>query len=124
MNVVPTKNYPAVAELLDIPETRLHREELIIRGIFDAYGWLRGVWVGFSGQAIHQEAPYLYIEQVTVVESERGKGLGRALMNDAHSIARFLGCTRIILDSEADDFYLKLGYERGRYTGMVYTVKK
>jgi GNAT superfamily N-acetyltransferase len=56
---------------------------------------------------------WLHIEFLVVPESLRGQGMGRALMQQAESIALELGCTGIHLDTlafQARGFYEKLGY--------------
>ena len=56
---------------------------------------------------------WLHIEAVVVPEDARGKGLGRALMQQAEAIAASHGCTGTWLGTlafQARGFYEKLGY--------------
>jgi GNAT superfamily N-acetyltransferase len=56
---------------------------------------------------------WLFIELLGLPEALRGKGLGRALMQQAEAIAREAGCAGIWLDTyefQARGFYEKLGY--------------
>lgn len=55
----------------------------------------------------------LYIKLLWVDESERGKGLGRALIEKAEAFARENQCRYITVDTfswQAKDFYEKMGY--------------
>ncbi len=57
---------------------------------------------------------WLLVKNVWVAESQRGKGLGRALMAKAETKARDLGCHGVWLDTSSPDamrFYQRLGYE-------------
>jgi GNAT superfamily N-acetyltransferase len=57
---------------------------------------------------------WLYVDKLWVAESQRGSGVGRALMERAETIARSRGCTHVSLDTfefQARPFYEKLGYQ-------------
>jgi len=57
---------------------------------------------------------WLLVKTLWVAESQRGNGLGRALMAEAETKARDLGCHGAWLDTSSPDamrFYQRLGYE-------------
>lgn len=57
---------------------------------------------------------WLFVELLAVPEEHRGGGHGRALMQQAESIARTNGCIGMWLDTyefQARGFYEKLGFE-------------
>lgn len=57
---------------------------------------------------------WLLIKSLWVAEAQRGKGLGRTLMDKAENKARDLGCHGAWLDTSSPDamrFYRRLGYE-------------
>ena len=57
---------------------------------------------------------WLLVKNVWVAEAQRGKSLGRALMEKAETKARDLGCHGAWLDTSNPDamlFYQRLGYE-------------
>ena len=65
---------------------------------------------GVSGRTVYQ---HFLIEVLWVAESERGAGLGRALMAKAEEEARRRGCVGSQVDTlsfQAPGFYQKLGF--------------
>ena len=55
---------------------------------------------------------WLFVEAVWVSDALRGRGVGRALMEQAERHALEAGCHGVWLDTfQARDFYLGLGYE-------------
>lgn len=56
-----------------------------------------------------------HIEEVSVSESQQGKGLGKAIIQALNSVARNVGCLKTILDcsTENEGFYGRCGYHRG-----------
>jgi GNAT superfamily N-acetyltransferase len=64
----------------------------------------------------------LYIDQLWVHEAARGRGLGRALMDEAEALALRLGLDGLRVETfsfAAPDFYRRLGYqEYGHLHGM------
>ena len=66
--------------------------------------------------AFHREGWIGTITAMCVIETERGKGIGRTLVERAEEIAREKGCVRIAVASGVQrhathQFYLGLGYE-------------
>jgi GNAT superfamily N-acetyltransferase len=66
--------------------------------------------------AFHREGWIGTITALCVLESVRGKGIGRKLVERAEKIAREKGCVRLAVASgvrrlETHQFYLGLGYE-------------
>ena len=74
----------------------------------DATGTLRGGLVGYLAWR------WLMVELLWVDESVRGQGYGRALLENAESVARDAGCVAARLDTyefQARPFYEHHGYE-------------
>jgi GNAT superfamily N-acetyltransferase len=65
----------------------------------------------------HGGAPAALVEAVAVDRRVQGRGIGRALMDEAMARARAAGCYKLALSSndkrnEAHAFYERLGYQR------------
>lgn len=77
-----------------------------------------GVVVGGINAQVHWDV--LYVEQVWLDESLRGRGLGAQLLADTEAEGLRRGAVKSILDTndwQAPGFYAKYGYrEFGRYT--------
>lgn len=63
------------------------------------------------------EAPFGLLEDVYVAESQRGKGLGSALVKEVITAAREAGCYKLIATSrttrpKVHELYERLGFER------------
>jgi GNAT superfamily N-acetyltransferase len=63
------------------------------------------------------DAPFGLLEDVYVDESQRGSGLGTALVKEAISVARELGCYKLIATSRTSrpkvhELYERLGFEK------------
>ncbi len=87
-----------------IPESTIEELVLVINHDNRVHGGLIGriAW------------DWLHIELLWVDVCMRGKGHGKALMNEAEIIARQKGCIGIHLNTfsfQAPDFYTTLGYE-------------
>jgi GNAT superfamily N-acetyltransferase len=65
----------------------------------------------------------LYVSTLFVEEAHRGKGIGKALLQETEKQAKELGANMIRLDTfdwQGRDFYLALGYEQvGSYTNDI-----
>ena len=69
---------------------------------------------------IHEDAPVAMLTSLVVDESERGRGVGRALVMQAEALAAARGATRMILTSRmsrigAHAFYERLGFDKTSY---------
>ena len=64
-----------------------------------------GVVLGFLDMEFRQRLghprPQAWVNDLVVTESERGRGIGTALMNEAESLARARGCFRMSLETSA-----------------------
>ncbi len=76
--------------------------------------------VGFlsfdSEPAFHREGRIGTITAICVLESHRGRGIGRSLVAQSEIFGKETGCVRIAVASgvqrhETHQFYMKLGYE-------------
>lgn len=57
---------------------------------------------------------WFYLESFWLADSERGKGLGRAMLAEAEAIAKKRGCAFVFLDTlefQAKPFYQRQGYQ-------------
>ena len=83
---------------------------------------VEGVIVGFAEVGLRAYAedcvtsPVGYLEGIYVVDSERGRGVGRALVTAGEQWARAKGCTEMASDRELANeasglFHQALGYE-------------
>ena len=75
---------------------------------------------------IFQPRRYVYIEEIAVAASHRGRGIGRLLMERIHQWGQEQGIAEIELqvwerNEQAVSFYEKLGYQMWRRT-MRYTI--
>lgn len=69
----------------------------------------------------HGGAPVGVVENVAVASTQRGHGIGRALMDHAAAYAAAAGCYKLMLSSnlqreEAHAFYQRLGYRLHGYS--------
>ena len=56
---------------------------------------------------------WFYLESFWLADTERGQGIGSAMLSEAESIARSRGCRYVILDTlefQAKPFYQRHGY--------------
>jgi len=63
------------------------------------------------------DTPFGLLEDVFVAESERGNGLGTALVNEVIAAAREAGCYKLVATSRASrpkvhEFYERLGFTK------------
>ena len=57
---------------------------------------------------------WFYLESFWLADSERGKGLGSAMLKEAEAIAKARGCLYVVLDTlefQAKPFYQHHGYQ-------------
>lgn len=111
------------------PDRELHEDtlaDIFDRGIgSDITVYLcakrRNKIIGFCSisfrDSLWQEGDIAYVHELVVDESERGQGVGSALLDEAIEVARSRKCKRIELDSglhreEAHAFYEKAGFEK------------
>jgi len=79
----------------------------------NASGYISVHWLPY----LLLEGPEGYVSEVFVREEARGKGVGKALMNDVKELAEVKGCSRLMLLSERDrseaedKFYADLGFQ-------------
>ena len=79
----------------------------------NAAGYISVHWLPY----LLLEGPEGYVSEVFVREEARGKGIGKALMNDVKELAIIKGCSRLMLLTERDrpqaedKFYTDLGFE-------------
>ena len=98
--------------------TEIHREELPARGIRfsvrGANGEVARAYLYVMTNDLH-DAPFGLLEDVFVAESERGGGLGTALVNEVIAAARAAGCYKLVATSRASrpkvhELYERLGF--------------
>ena len=99
--------------------TTITREERAARGIRFSIagpsGEVARAYLYLMTNDLH-EAPFGLLEDVFVAESERGSGLGTALVNEVIAAAREAGCYKLVATSRASrpkvhELYERLGFE-------------
>ena len=82
--------------------TKIDREERAARGIRFSIagpgGEMARAYLYIMTNDLH-DAPFGLLEDVFVAESERGSGLGTALVNEAIAAAREAGCYKLVATS-------------------------
>jgi len=68
--------------------------------------------------------PYAVLENVVVVEGQRGKGIGRSLFQYVEDIATRVECTKIMVLSssyrtDAHTFFVRVGFNAEKKRGFV-----
>ena len=98
--------------------TNIRREERRARGIrfsiVNADGEVARAYLYVMTNDLH-EAPFGLLEDFFVAESERGGGLGTALVNEVIAAAREAGCYKLVATSRASrpkvhELYERLGF--------------
>ena len=86
--------------------------------------------VGFlSVEAHHEQNDYIYLDDLSVTEAYRNKGIGTQLITAAESYTRQIGIPAVLLHVEktngsAMSLYEKLGYSVYRDDGQRFLMKK
>jgi GNAT superfamily N-acetyltransferase len=71
-----------------------------------------GYLLGFRHLAFYANGPVGWVEEIVVRDQDRGRGIGRVLMDSFEQWAAAAGCTLIALATRrASPFYRALGYE-------------
>ena len=98
--------------------TSIRREERRARGIRFSIagpaGEIARAYLYVMTNDLH-DAPFGLLEDVFVAESERGSGLGTALVNEVIAAAREAGCYKLVATSRASrpkvhELYERLGF--------------
>lgn len=98
---------------------KVNREEQAARGIRFSISGSRGevarAYLYVMTNDLY-EAPFGFMEDVFVAESERGSGLGTALVKEVIAAAREAGCYKLIATSRTSrpkvhELYKRLGFE-------------
>lgn len=80
----------------------------------ESYVGLLNAFEGFSTFACQ---PLLNIHDVVVTAAERGRGIGKQLMQAAEALARELGCCKLTLEVLEGNAKARTAYESLGYTG-------
>ncbi len=84
----------------------------------------------FLSAEVHREPePYLYLDDLSVTEQYRGRGIGTRLIREAEAYAKERGIGRIVFHVEKSNgsafrLYKKLGYAVYKDDGSRYLMKK
>ena len=98
--------------------TKIDREERAARGIRFSIagesGEVARAYLYLMTNDLH-DAPFGLLEDVFVAETERGSGLGTALVNEVIAAARAAGCYKLVATSRASrpkvhELYERLGF--------------
>ena len=101
-----------------IPGLRAHPTTLIFLAYRDAAPV--GVAVCFRGFSTFTAQPLVNIHDLAVLPNERGKGIGRMLLEAVERKARSLGCCKLTLEVQENNLraqrvYAAAGFDRARY---------
>ncbi len=77
------------------------------------------VYLFFIINDLHEQ-PYALLEDLLVIESQRSKGVGNALLSEVIKVARDKGCYKILATSrtgreEVHAWYMRKGFEKFGY---------
>ncbi len=90
-------------------------EVLVAEPVLPGARGLIGLLLFFTTYSTWEGRPGLFVEDIFVVDTARGQGVGRALMAELAAVAESRGCARIelsVLDwNPARAFYARLGFE-------------
>ncbi len=96
-------------------KNEIHLDEIAARGvrfsIAGADGEVARAYLYVMTNDLHKE-PFGLLEDVFVAESERGSGLGTALVNEVIAAAREAGCYKLVATSRASRPKVHALYER------------
>lgn len=112
---------PDIYETVDVlyPESRM-REAIAARELYVAK--LDGAIVGYTSLKIrnydfsgHVKRKVMLVDEICVEQTLRGRGIGKAMMEDIHALAKAFRCTDLQLgvypqNDEAVAFYQKCGF--------------
>jgi GNAT superfamily N-acetyltransferase len=81
-------------------------------------------FLSFCLDPMYGSQPYAVVENVIVLPAARGRGAGRALMQEVERLARAASCTKLMLLSsaarrEAHAFFSQLGFDGEKKRGFV-----
>ncbi len=79
-----------------------------------------GLAVCFYGLSTFQARPLLNIHDLAVIPGLRGRGIGRALLEQAEARARERGCCKLTLEVQEDNLRARGLYERFGFGDVVY----
>lgn len=79
-----------------------------------------GVCIGFIGFSTFNARPLLNIHDLAVLASHRGRGIGRALLVAAETLAREQGCCKMTLEVQQDNLPARGLYERFGFDDVRY----
>jgi GNAT superfamily N-acetyltransferase len=114
--------YPAQAGAIPQRLVRLQRDPNVRALVADAGEGPVGLATVHIRHTINHEAPIAQLTLLVVDESQRSRGVGRALVEEAERWAHAQGCHRIVVTTAlqrtgAHAFYERIGY---RHTGRRY----
>lgn len=114
--------YPAQSGAMPQRLIRLQRDSNARALVADAGEGPVGLATVHLRHTINHEAPIAQLTLLVVDESQRSRGVGRALVEEAERWARAQGCHRIVVTTAlqragAHAFYERIGY---RHTGRRY----
>jgi ribosomal protein S18 acetylase RimI-like enzyme len=111
---------PLPREVLDqlIPGLRSHPTTLIF--LAHVEGQAAGIATCFRGFSTFSARPLINIHDLAVVESHRGRGIGRQLLEAVERKARELGCCKVTLEVQENNtlargVYQRAGFAQGTY---------
>ncbi len=97
-----------------VPALRAHPTALVLLAFVGSEP--AGIAVGFFGLSTFQARPLLNIHDLAVIPAYRGKGVGRALLQEAENRALGRGCCKLTLEvqdanARARALYASFGFE-------------
>lgn len=112
---------PLAEETLNrlIPGLRNHPTTLVFLAYVD--GQVTGIATCFYGFSTFRAKPLINIHDLAVVDSYRGCGIGRQMLDHIEQKARDTGCCKVTLEVQENNVRARSVYEKNGFAQAVYS---